>query len=64
MEEEIAVLEKTVKQLEAQLADDKLYNDTANANKVTDNYQLKKLELNELQVKWETLAGQIMELEA
>jgi hypothetical protein len=31
---------------------------------VTDEYQLKKLELQEIQVKWETLAEQILELES
>jgi len=64
MEQEIAELEKTVKQLETQLADDKLYNDANNAARVTDSYQLKKLELQEVQVKWESLAEQILELEA
>lgn len=64
MEQEITELEKTVKQLEAQLADDKLYNDADNAAKVTDNYQLKKLELQEIQSKWESLAEQILELES
>src|SRR3569833_1028117 len=46
MEEEISTLEKAVKELEAQLADDKLYSKAENANKVTEHYQLKKLELN------------------
>ncbi|MFB9845180.1 ABC-F family ATP-binding cassette domain-containing protein [Mucilaginibacter ginsenosidivorans] len=64
MEQEITELEKTVKQLETQLADDKLYNDANNATKVTDNYQLKKLELQEIQAKWESLAEQILELES
>ena len=64
MEEQIADLEKTVKQLEAQLADDKLYNDAKKATEVNETYQLKKLELNEIQAKWEALAEHIMELEA
>jgi ATP-binding cassette subfamily F protein 3 len=64
MEEQIAELEKTVKQLEAQLADDKLYNDLAKMNEVNRNYDLKKLDLGHLQLKWEELADQIMELEA
>jgi ATP-binding cassette, subfamily F, member 3 len=64
MEEEIGALEKVVKNLETQLADDKLYSDPAKATKVSDEYQLKKLELQEIQVKWETLAEQILELES
>lgn len=64
MEEEIASLEKTVKEMEAQLADDKLYSDAAKATEVTEAYQFKKLELQEIQAKWENLAEQILELEA
>jgi ATP-binding cassette subfamily F protein 3 len=64
MEEEMASLEKTVKQLEAQLGDDKLYNDAAKLKEINDNYQSKKLELGHVQLKWEALAEQIMELEA
>jgi ATP-binding cassette subfamily F protein 3 len=64
MEEEITELEKTVKQLEAQLADENLYTNSAKATQVTDEYQLKKLALQEIQFKWESLAEQIMELES
>ncbi|MFI5159408.1 MAG: ABC transporter ATP-binding protein, partial [Sphingobacteriales bacterium] len=64
MEEQIAELEKTVKQLEEELADDKLYNDLAKMNEINKNYDLKKMELGHLQLKWEELADQIMELEA
>jgi len=64
MEEQIAGLEKTVKELEAQLADDKLYNDLAKLNAINNNYDLKKLELGSVQLKWEALADQILELEA
>ena len=64
MEDEISVLEKEVKDLEAQLADDKLYADTTRATQVTDAYQLKKLTLQEVQMKWEALAEQILELES
>ncbi|HEX3384457.1 MAG TPA: ATP-binding cassette domain-containing protein, partial [Mucilaginibacter sp.] len=64
MEEEIGVLENKVKDLEAQLADDKLYSDAVKATEVTDTYQLKKLELQEIQAKWESLAEQILELES
>ncbi|WP_295671037.1 ABC-F family ATP-binding cassette domain-containing protein [uncultured Mucilaginibacter sp.] len=64
MEEQIAELEKTVKQLEAQLADDNLYHDAAKMKQVNSTYELKKLDLGHLQLKWEALAEQIMELEA
>jgi ATP-binding cassette subfamily F protein 3 len=64
MEEQIAGLEKQVKDLEAQLADENLYNDASKSKEVTHNYDAKKLELGALQLKWEALAEQIMELEA
>jgi ATP-binding cassette subfamily F protein 3 len=64
MEEHIAVLEKDVKQLEAQLADNSIYNQAEKLKQINDNYQLKKMELRENQVRWEALADQIMELEA
>jgi len=64
MEQQIEALEKEVKGLENQLADDKLYTDAAKAQNVTDAYQLKKLELKEVQAKWENLAEHILELEA
>ncbi|WP_428329133.1 ribosomal protection-like ABC-F family protein [Mucilaginibacter sp.] len=64
MEEQMTDLEKTVKDLEAQLADDKLYNDAKKLKAINDSYQLKKLDLGHVQLKWESLAEQIMELEA
>jgi ATP-binding cassette subfamily F protein 3 len=64
MEEQIIELEKTIKQLEAQLADDGLYSDAKKANEVTELYQLRKLDLKEIQAKWEMLAEHILELEA
>jgi ATP-binding cassette subfamily F protein 3 len=64
MEEHISVLEKDVKQLEAQLADDSIYNQAEKLKQINDSYQLKKMELRENQVRWEALADQIMELEA
>ena len=64
MEQQIEALEKEVKGLEDQLADDKLYTDATKAQEVTDVYQLKKLELKEVQAKWENLAEHILELEA
>lgn len=64
MEEQIAGMEKAIKQLETQLADDTLYNDATKSKAVTHEYDQKKLELGALQLKWEALAEQIMELEA
>ncbi|MDF2431505.1 MAG: ATP-binding cassette, subfamily er 3, partial [Mucilaginibacter sp.] len=64
MEEQIAGLEKTVKEVEAQLADEKLYNDLAKMKELNSTYDLKKMELGHVQLKWEALAEQIMELEA
>jgi ATP-binding cassette, subfamily F, member 3 len=64
MEEQIAELEKTIKQLEAQLADEKLYNDLSKMKAMNTSYDAKKMELGHIQLKWEALAEQIMELEA
>jgi ATP-binding cassette subfamily F protein 3 len=64
MEDQIAVLEKEVKSLEAQLADEKLYNDVAKMKEINNSYDKKKMELGHVQLKWEELAEQIMELEA
>jgi ATP-binding cassette subfamily F protein 3 len=64
MEDQIATLENEIKELEARLADDKLYTDAAKANQVSESYQSKKLELKGIQVKWEALAEQILEIEA
>jgi len=64
LEEQIAELEKTVKNLEEQLADEKLYNDLPKMTAINNNYDLKKLELGHVQLQWEGLAEQIMELEA
>ena len=64
MEEEIAGLEKSVKDIEAKLADEDLYKNASEANQVSEEYQLKKLQLTEVQTKWESLAEQILELES
>ncbi len=64
LEEQIAELEKAVKTLEEQLADEKIYNDLPKMKAISNNYDLKKLELGHVQLKWEALAEQIMELEA
>jgi len=64
MEEQMSELERAVKQFEAQLADEKLYSDANKSKEVTRNYEAKKLELGAIQLRWEALAEQIMELEA
>ncbi|MEN0054098.1 MAG: ABC-F family ATP-binding cassette domain-containing protein [Mucilaginibacter sp.] len=64
MEEQIADLDKTVKQLEAKLADDKIYTDNAKLKETNAAYSQKQAELKQVQQKWETLAEQILELEA
>jgi ATP-binding cassette subfamily F protein 3 len=64
LEEQIAELEKAVKMIEDQLADEKIYNDLPKMKAISNNYDLKKLELGHAQLKWEALAEQIMELEA
>ncbi|MDE1152224.1 MAG: ABC transporter C-terminal domain-containing protein [Micavibrio sp.] len=45
MEEQIANLEKTIKQLEVELDNDKLYNDVAKMKEINTNYDKKKMEL-------------------
>jgi len=64
MEEQIAELDKTVKQLEAKLADDKIYTDSAKLKETNAAYTQKQADLKQIQQKWETLAEQILELEA
>jgi len=64
MEERIAELEKEVKQLEGKLAEDGVYNNQVKSKEVNASYQQKKNELAKVQDEWETLAGQILELEA
>jgi len=64
MEDQMTALEREVKAFEAQLADDKLYSNAHKSKEVTRNYEAKKLELGAVQLRWEALAEQIMELEA
>jgi len=64
MEEQIAGLELLVKQLESQLADDKIYTDPTKLKETNTVYSQKKAELEQIQQQWETLAEQILELEA
>ena len=64
LEENIASIEKEVKTMEAQLADNKIFNQAEKMKQVNNDYQLKKMELGKNQQRWEALAEQIMELEA
>jgi len=64
MEQQIADLEKEVKQLETKLAEDGIYNNPAKLKETNATYQQKQSSLNQVQQQWETLAEQIMELEA
>jgi ATP-binding cassette subfamily F protein 3 len=64
MEDKIAQLEQTVKQLEAQLADDKIYTDPGKLKETNAVYAQKQAELKQIQQQWEELAEQILELEA
>ncbi len=64
MEEQIAGLELLVKQLESQLADDKIYTDPVKLKETNATYTRNQAELKQIQQQWETLAEQILELEA
>jgi ATP-binding cassette subfamily F protein 3 len=64
MEQQAADLEKAVKDLEAQLADDSIYNNQNKLKETNALYQRKQTELKQMQQQWETLAEQILELEA
>jgi ATP-binding cassette subfamily F protein 3 len=64
MEEQIAALDKTVKEFEAKLADTKIYTDSQKLKETNAAYNQKQAELKQIQQKWETLAEQILELEA
>ncbi len=64
MEQQIADLEAAVKQLESKLANDQIYNDQAKLREANNSYKSKQQELKQIQQQWETLAEQILELEA
>lgn len=64
MEQQIADLENEVKQLENRLADEEIYNNANKLKETNNNYKQKQSEVKRLQDQWETLAEQIMELEA
>ena len=64
MEEQVTMLEKEVKQLETKLADPQVYNDKTKLNDTNTQYKQKQNQLKQVQQQWETLAEQILELEA
>jgi ATP-binding cassette, subfamily F, member 3 len=64
MEDQIAGLEKEVKDLESQLADDSIYSNALKLKETNAAYSQKQTQLKQVQQQWETLAEQIMELEA
>ena len=64
MEEQVTTLEKEVKQLETKLADPQVYNDKSRLNDTNTQYKQKQNQLKQVQQQWETLAEQILELEA
>jgi len=64
MEDQISVLEQDVKSLEEKMADSAIYSDANKMKETQAAYQAKQAELKSLQAKWETLAEQIMEMEA
>ena len=64
MEDEITSLEKEVKDLENKLADPQVYNDKGKLNATNTTYKQRQNQLKQTQQQWETLAGQILELEA
>jgi ATP-binding cassette, subfamily F, member 3 len=64
MEEQVTTLEKEVKQLETKLADPQVYNDKSRLNDTNTQYKQRQNQLKQVQQQWETLAEQILELEA
>ncbi|MEJ6981336.1 ABC-F family ATP-binding cassette domain-containing protein [Pedobacter sp. P351] len=63
LEEKIADLELDVRNIEAELGNDALYNESAKLNAVNERYKKAKDDLHSSQTEWETLAEQILELE-
>lgn len=64
LEEQAAVIEGEVKALSEKLSDQNLYSDAAALKKTKIAYSEKQDELKQVQKQWETLAEQVMELEA
>jgi len=64
IEQETVDLEKNVKAIEAELADEKVYGDQTKLADANKKYVSAKQLLDSAQNKWETLAAEIMELES
>lgn len=64
LEQKIAEKEQLVKALELDLAKEDIYADAVKLQEVTRNYNSTKAEFDQLQEQWETLAEEIMTLEA
>ena len=63
MEEEIATFENSVKACEAELAKEEIFSNAQKLQEANQKYQSEKALLDAAQQTWETLAGEIMELE-
>lgn len=63
IEQETVVLDKDVKTIEAELANEKVYSDNGKLADANKRYKAAKALLDTAQNKWETLAAEIMELE-
>ncbi len=64
LEENIESQERFVKQLEVELAQEDIYSNAAKLQEHTRNYNSEKAKLESLQQNWESLAEEIMNLEA
>jgi ATP-binding cassette subfamily F protein 3 len=63
-EEEIAAFETAVKEVEAELAKEEVFSNQHKLDEVNKRYLAEKAMLDNAQETWETLASEIMELEA
>lgn len=63
VEEEIATFETSVKACEAELAKEEIFSNPKKLQEANQKYQSEKALLDAAQQTWETLAGEIMELE-
>ncbi len=64
VEEQISVIENSIKEQETLLADETLYQDATKLKAVNERYETLKAELSTNQNSWEEIATRIMELEA
>ncbi|MBL1407402.1 ABC-F family ATP-binding cassette domain-containing protein [Sphingobacterium faecale] len=63
LEQQIALKEADVKELEIQLADEEIYSDATKLQDITRKYNSAKAEYQQLQNDWERIAEEIIELE-